>query len=147
MKAAGITTVSGSTAIVGGSIADGNLYINGVSIGAVTVQANDANNALVDAINKKQGETGVVASKDSQGKLTLTALDGRNIALAYPELRSVNNYAAVVQIVNRAVNERLEVDVGTRGEIPLERLEEVLDQIDQIGDEVQADIQERLSRR
>jgi hypothetical protein len=67
--------------------------------------------------------------------------------LAYPELRSVNNYAAVVQIVNRSVNERLEADVGTRGEIPLERLEEVLEQIDQIGDEVQADIQDRLSRR
>jgi len=75
------------------------------------------------------------------------SINGRDIALAYPELRSVNNYAAVIQIVNRAVNERLEADGGTRGEIPLERLEEVLEQIDQIGDEVQAEIQERLSRR
>jgi DNA repair protein RadD len=75
------------------------------------------------------------------------SINGRNIVMAYPELRSVNNFAAVIQIVNRFVNERLDADVGTRGEIPLERLEEVLDQIDQIGDEVQADIQERLSRR
>jgi len=81
VKAAATTTVTGNTAITSGTLADGDLYINGVSIGTVTVQANDADNALVDTINKKTGETGVVASKDSQGKLTLTALDGRNIAL------------------------------------------------------------------
>lgn len=75
------------------------------------------------------------------------SINGRNIVMAYPELRSANNYAAVIMIVNGAVNERLEADGGTRGEIPLERLEEVLDQIDQIGDAVQARIQERLSRR
>lgn len=75
------------------------------------------------------------------------SINGRNIVLAYPELRSANNYAAVIMIVNGAVNERLEADGGTRGEIPLERLEEVLEQIDQIGDDVQAQIQERLSRR
>jgi len=40
---------------------------------------------------------------------------------------------------------RLKADGGTRGEIPLERLEEVLEQIDQIGDDVQAQIQERLN--
>ncbi len=62
------------------------------------------------------------------------SINGRNIALAYSELRNVNNYAAVVQIVDRAVNERLETNVGTRGEVHLERLEEVLDQIDRIGD-------------
>jgi DNA repair protein RadD len=50
-------------------------------------------------------------------------------------------------IVNGAVNERLETDGGTRGEVPLERLEEVLDQIDQIADAIQAEIQERFSRR
>ena len=75
------------------------------------------------------------------------SINGRNIVMAYPELRSANNYAAVIMIVNGPVNERLEADGGTRGEIPLERLEEVLDQIDQIGDAVQAQIQERLSRR
>lgn len=74
------------------------------------------------------------------------SISGRNIVLAYPELRSANNYTAVIIIVG-AVNERLEADGGTRGEIPLERLEEVLEQIDQIGDDVQAQIQERLSRR
>ena len=74
-----------------------------------------------------------------------TSVAGRDIALAYPEFRSVNNYAAVIQIVNSAVNQRLEADAGTRGEIPLERIEEVMDQLDEVGDVVQAEIQERLS--
>jgi len=75
------------------------------------------------------------------------SVNGRSIVMAYPELRSANNYAAVIMIVNGAVNERLETDGGTRGEVPLERLEEVLDQIDQIADAIQAEIQERFSRR
>lgn len=37
-------------------------------------------------------------------------------------------------------------DSGTPGDITLERLEEVLEQIERIGDDVQAQIQERLSR-
>jgi len=75
------------------------------------------------------------------------SINGRNIVLAYPELRSANNYATVIRIVNEAINEWLEADGGTRGEIPLERLEEALEQIDHIGDNVQAQIQERLSRK
>lgn len=42
--------------------------------------------------------------------------------LAYPERRSADNYATIVMIVNGTVNERLEVDGGTRGEIPLKRV-------------------------
>lgn len=75
------------------------------------------------------------------------SINGCNIVLAYPELRSANNYATVIRIVNEAINEWLEADGGTRGEIPLERLEEALEQIDHIGDNVQAQIQERLSRK
>lgn len=80
VKASAETTWTGTGVIVGGSIADGGLYINGVNIGAVTVAASDADGALVSAINAKQAETGVTASV-SGDKLTLTAADGRNIAL------------------------------------------------------------------
>ena len=69
---------------------------------------------------------------------------GQSIAVAYPELRSTKNYTAVVQLVNIAVNQRLEADAGMRAEISLERFEAVMDQIDEIGDEVQNEIQERL---
>lgn len=75
------------------------------------------------------------------------SINGREVALAYPELRSVNNFAAVIQLVNIAVNEQLESESGTRREISLERLEDVFERIDEVGDLVQSEIQVRLSRR
>ena len=72
------------------------------------------------------------------------SVTGRNIALAYPELRSINNFAAVIQLVNIEVNGRIETESGKRGEIPFERLENVAGQIDDIGDVIQAEIQKRL---
>ncbi|WP_035587212.1 flagellin N-terminal helical domain-containing protein [Hippea jasoniae] len=75
------TTVTGNAAITAGVINAGDLWINGVNIGQVNVGANDANGALVEAINKYTDQTGVVASVDNQGKLVLTAEDGRNIAV------------------------------------------------------------------
>ncbi len=53
--------------------------INGVAIGAVTVQDNDADGSLVNAINQKSSEHGITASVDAQGYLKLTSNDGRAI--------------------------------------------------------------------
>ena len=53
--------------------------INGVTIGAVSVQDNDATGSLVNAINQKSSEHGVTASVDAQGYLKLTSNDGRAI--------------------------------------------------------------------
>ncbi len=75
------TVVVGSGAIKAGSIADGGLLINGVNIGHVVVGAGDATGALVNAINNYTDQTGVIASVDEQGRLVLTAKDGRNIAV------------------------------------------------------------------
>ena len=75
------------------------------------------------------------------------SIAGRNIAAAYPELRSVNNFAAVIQIVNQAVNRELNADSGARGETSSEHLQRVLEQLDEIGDCVQSEIEERLSVR
>ena len=56
------------------------LEINGAKIGDLTLVAGDSNAVLVNAINKVKEQTGVEASvKD--GKLTLTARDGRAIRL------------------------------------------------------------------
>ncbi|MCL5062009.1 MAG: hypothetical protein M1443_02210 [Nitrospirae bacterium] len=74
-------TVTGSSAVVAGSIASGDVYINGVNIGAVTVTASDSTGALVSAINAQTSSTGVTASTDANGKLVLTASDGRNISV------------------------------------------------------------------
>ncbi|WP_428244254.1 flagellin [Gynuella sp.] len=65
------------------------LYINGVSVGTVTLQ-NDSSGTLdadkakadtIDAINQKSGETGVRAI-DNGVSITLEAADGRNISVA-----------------------------------------------------------------
>ena len=78
VKAQAKNEVVGSS-VTGGYIADGDLSINGVSIGAVNVTANDASGTLVQAINAKTGQTGVSASIDGNGALRLTALNGENI--------------------------------------------------------------------
>ncbi|KAA3683172.1 flagellin B [Campylobacter fetus] len=57
-----------------------NLKINGVSIGNIKVSNLDADNVLIGAINKVKEQTGVEASKEN-GKLTLTARDGRAIQI------------------------------------------------------------------
>jgi len=73
--------VTGTTAITAGTIDSGDVYINGVNIGAVTVTAEDGTGALVSAINAQSGDTGVVADTDADGQLVLTASDGRNISM------------------------------------------------------------------
>lgn len=73
---------TGSSAVSAGSIASGDVYINGYDIGAATVTASDSTGALVSAINNQSASTGVTASKDSSGKLILTATDGRNITVS-----------------------------------------------------------------
>ena len=75
----GETTASG-TLVQGGALDASNyIEINGEKISGFTVQANDADGSLTDAINAVSDETGVVASLDSNSELVLTAADGRNI--------------------------------------------------------------------
>jgi flagellin len=53
------------------------ISINGYDLGSVQVKDNDADGTLVTTINKFTAETGVKASIDTEGKLTLTSIDGR----------------------------------------------------------------------
>ncbi len=64
-----------------GELLNGDLVINGVDIGAVEFDANDASGSLVNAINAKSDVTGVQASVDKNGELVLTADDGRDIVI------------------------------------------------------------------
>ena len=66
--------------VVGGTISSGDIYINGIDLGALTIQASDANGALTTAINAISSSTGVTATLAS-GAITLTAADGRNISI------------------------------------------------------------------
>ncbi|WP_141080834.1 flagellin, partial [Campylobacter lanienae] len=77
----GIKANVNNTQIFSDAISTGtiqNLTINGVTIGNVTVKANDSDNTLIAAINAKKDETGVEASLNN-GKLVLAAKDGRAI--------------------------------------------------------------------
>jgi flagellin len=56
-----------------------NLTINGEQITGVSVQIDDADGTLVDAINAVTEKTGVVATIGDDNGLVLTAEDGRNI--------------------------------------------------------------------
>ena len=76
------TSVVGSSAISSGAFATGDLYINGVNIGAVSaVSEGDGTGTLVAAINAKSSQTGVTASVDSNKRLVLNASDGRNVSV------------------------------------------------------------------
>ena len=75
------TVVTTTDAVTGGSFVSGDFTVNGVDIGDVTVQANDADFALRNAINAVSNATGVTASLDGSNQLVLTAVDGRNVTV------------------------------------------------------------------
>ncbi len=73
-------SITYSNALVASSV-DG-MTINGISIGSFSVVPGDQNGNMVNAINAKTSETGVQASVDVKGNLTLVSLDGRGISAA-----------------------------------------------------------------
>lgn len=81
IQATAVVQATGSSAIVSGSTGS-DFAVNGITIGALTVQNNDANGALVNGINAKSSETGVTASTTNDGKLQLNSNDGRAIKVS-----------------------------------------------------------------
>ena len=73
--------VTGTTAISAVTIRSGDLVINGVDVGALSVLANDGSGDLVAKLNSLSASTGVTASVNTDNKLVLTATDGRNITI------------------------------------------------------------------
>ncbi|MGV1100156.1 flagellin N-terminal helical domain-containing protein [Thiovibrio sp. JS02] len=59
----------------------GDLIINGVDIFSqvTATTSGDGSNAIINAINAKSEATGVKAGRDSNGRLILSAVDGRNL--------------------------------------------------------------------
>ncbi len=79
----GITATAVVQSTTQGAIQTGttgaDFAINGITIGAIKVSANDSNSELVTAINAKTAEHGVLASMEEDGRMTLTSSDGRAI--------------------------------------------------------------------
>lgn len=72
-----VATASGGAVTAGQT---GNMVINGVTIGTLyNIKDGDSDGALRNAINAVTAQTGVVASVDEQGRLSLTSVDGRGI--------------------------------------------------------------------
>ncbi|MCB1646525.1 MAG: hypothetical protein KDI36_13785, partial [Pseudomonadales bacterium] len=87
----GVTAYVNETVVNGGtsnidrvSAGDqGDVYINGISTGTITLGSDKESNRAnaIAAINQISGQTGVFAS-DNGGGITLTAGDGRNVSVA-----------------------------------------------------------------
>lgn len=75
-----VESTSGNPVQAGSTGAD--FAINGIAIGAVTTQANDANGSLTTAINAKSSSHGVTASITAAGTLRLSSTDGRAIKVS-----------------------------------------------------------------
>jgi len=85
VTATATTSVQGAVGPIARSgLANGELVINGIAVGSVAGNASAVTQgrAAATAINAVTNQTGVTAVADaSTGRLTLTAADGRNIAL------------------------------------------------------------------
>jgi flagellin len=91
-----------SAAITGHALATvaGEMSINGVDIGALTAAASAADRSaqLIVAINAKSGSTGVVATAASLTTYTLTAADGRNIAISSTATATTDGHSTAANI-------------------------------------------------
>lgn len=77
VRASANVQLTGSNAVTAGSVK--GLIINGISIGTISTSIGDSNGNLRNAINAATTQTGVQASIDGLGRLSLTSVDGRGM--------------------------------------------------------------------
>ncbi len=70
--------------------------------------------------------------------------NGRRIA-ALGGTGAQNDLGAVIVLMNRAVNEHIGIDSNERREQSTEALEQAIGALDAVADDVQADLEERLT--
>lgn len=94
VTATATNSVTGIAPVAASSLANGDLVINGISVGAIAGDANavtQGRNAR-DAINAISTQTGVTATADaSTGVLSLTASDGRDITISGADAQAVTD--------------------------------------------------------
>ncbi len=101
----GVRAIVGKTALVGPNAisavtldSTNFITLNGEVISGFTVQDDDADNNLVDAINAVANRTGVIARLDENLRLVMEAEDGRNIELTTNGLATRLGFAAGNQV-------------------------------------------------
>jgi flagellin len=103
VTATATNSVTGDAPLAGGALSNGELVINGVTIGAIAADAVAVTQgrSAATAINAVTNETGVSAVADaSTGALTLTAADGRDIAITTNGTDATTRQAAIQNIQN-----------------------------------------------
>ena len=109
------TSVAFTNAVASATYGSGDLVINGINIGAVTVGTNDSDGSLAGAINAQSSSMGVTASV-SAGKLTLSASDGRNIAItATSAVQTSIGNSSDVTFTGKTGTVRASVDLSSTG--------------------------------
>lgn len=73
---------SKATTVKQGTLERGDLVINGVKIDATAFLDSDSSGNLTKAINAQSRKTGIEATVDDNGELSLAAADGRDIVLS-----------------------------------------------------------------
>ncbi|MCE3036804.1 flagellin A [Helicobacter sp. faydin-H20] len=107
-----------------------NLTINGVNIGnIVDIKKGDSDGRLVQAINALSSSTGVEASTDANGRLSLRSVDGRGIVLKVDgnnkdgEGQEENKAAIAIETVNGGQSITNETGSTNYGRLSLVRLD------------------------
>jgi len=81
VSALAVVEITTTNAIQAGRTGE-SFTINGIKINQTNVKLNDSDNSLVTAINDKTTETGVSASREDNGTITLKSEDGRVIEVS-----------------------------------------------------------------
>ena len=102
-------TGSGSVASASGATA---ILINGVNFTVNDIQNNDSDGKLAAAINSYKDTTGVTASVDSRGNMSLTSVDGRSI--------DVSGLTATANITSETFTGRLTLTSLSANDIKVE---------------------------
>jgi flagellin len=115
----GVTATAGTTTRVGiaptghaNATLVGDVMINGVDIGPMGVASNAADRGAQTAatINSKSSQTGVTATADSNGIVTLSALDGRNITFS-----TTTNGGTATGLITTVVGGTSTISTGSTG--------------------------------
>jgi len=64
----------------------------------------------------------------------------------FPQLGATNNYAVVIQLVQKKVNERLGISKNSRAELSIEQIKTINSQLENVADDAQKMIEEKIKR-
>lgn len=101
-------SIAGATIAANQSLNAGDLVINGVEIGAVTGSATPATQAdnVIEAINKKSAETGVIAYENAAGTgIQLKSVDGSEISIKAGKNSTAATITAATGFIERNATE------------------------------------------